>query len=201
MLERSQIEMNRPDGKIDPRVKTWWDNVLAGGTSEAHPVHGDRVHARVRNGRLEVSGRLEQPRDVEQVADQARMRAGHGVAEVDTSGLRVADRHERPALYDQTLVAAYPDRATAELAKRLIDEHARVRPESHAIVDRTNISQLRDVLPPAHLDDARRRIDRGEALLVLRVDETRAYTVRSLMEEETRSVWTTATPPEPARRG
>jgi hypothetical protein len=37
-------------------------------------------------------------------------------------------------------------------------------------------------------------------VLVMRVDETDAFTVRGLIEEETRCHWTLATPPEVAAR-
>ena len=51
-------------------------------------------------------------------------------------------------------------------------------------------------MPADYLDDARKHLERGAALLIMRVDETLAFRVRGLLEEDTRSQWTVATPPE-----
>jgi hypothetical protein len=48
------------------------------------------------------------------------------------------------------------------------------------------------------LIDVRKAFDSGRAVLVLRVDETSAFRVRELLAQETRSLWTVATPPTPA---
>jgi hypothetical protein len=38
-------------------------------------------------------------------------------------------------------------------------------------------------------------LDSGHALLILRIDETEAFKVRELLDEDTRSEWTVAMPP------
>lgn len=186
---------------MDERINAWWDAVLAGETDEPHPIHGERVKVHLKHDNLELSGILEHAQDRDQLVRQARARIGNGVRKVDVERLVVAPRLERPGLLDQTIIGSYSDRATAELARNFIVEHSRMVPKQDAIVDQGNARQLANVLPPDYVDDARHRIELGEAVLVIRVDETAAFTVRGLLEEETRCHWTMATPPEVAARG
>jgi hypothetical protein len=188
-------------GDMDSRVSAWWDAVIAGEADEAHPIHGENLSARVKNGRLELSGRLARPNDRNELVMQARSRIGHGIREVDDTHLRVADHRERRGVLEQTLVAAFPDRGTATLARKVVLERSRITPLLETIVDHDHAANLRDLVPAEFVDDLKKRIERGEALLVLRVDETDAFTMRALLEEETRSTWTIATPPAVNARG
>lgn len=169
--------------------------MLAGETDEPHPVLGDRVSVRVAGERLVISGQLDRNEDRDELVKQARARIGRGIQELDTTHLKVADRHETPGLLDQTMIAAFPDPETAELACKFVLERSRVTPNQQAIVDRRNAGDLRKLLPEEFVEDARRRLESGDALLVLRVDETDAFLVREILEEDTRSSWTIATPP------
>ena len=54
------------------------------------------------------------------------------------------------------------------------------------------------MLPKDHVAGARKHIDRGDVLLVIRVDEAKAFKVRELLDEEVHSTWTMAAPPESA---
>jgi hypothetical protein len=47
---------------------------------------------------------------------------------------------------------------------------------------------------------ARKALDPGQALLLLTVDETEVFRVRELLEEDTRSEWTVASPPQLSAR-
>lgn len=186
---------------MDPRVSAWWDAVLAGDEDEPHPILGERISVRVAGERLKISGRLDRREDRDELLEQARAHVGRGIRHVDVSGLKVAERHEKPALLDQTLVASFRDRATAELARAFVLERSRVTPKGEAVIDRERASKLRNLLPADFVEDAKRRLDRGDALLILRVDETDAFKLRAQLDEDTRSRWTIATPPEVATRG
>lgn len=186
---------------MDERITRWWDAVLAGETDEPHPIHGARLKVRLKRDTLELSGVLDHARDREQLVREARARIGKGLSKVDVERLVVAPRLERPGVLDQTIAASYSDRATAELARNFLVEHGRVAPKREAIVDHANTKQLESLVPADYVVDVRRRIDRGEAVLIVRVDETAAFTVRGMLEEETRSLWTIAMPPEVAVRG
>ena len=169
--------------------------MLAGESDEPHPIFGERISVRVAGERLVISGELERDQDRDALLQQARARIGHGIRELDAARLRVAHGHERPGLLDQTLVAAFPDRETADLARKLVLEHSRVTPKSESVIDGTNTGYLRKMLPEEFLEDLRRRVERGDVLVVLRVDETEAFRVRELLDEDTRSSWTIAAPP------
>jgi hypothetical protein len=181
---------------MDARTAAWWNAVLAGETDEPHPLHGRHISVRLHRDRLELRGVLDRREDRAELVRQARSRIGKGVREVDVSRLVVAPRLERPGLLEQTIVASFSDRATAELARKFVLEHGRVAPMQEAIIDRTNVERLRSVVPREHVGDVQRRIDRDEAVLVMRVDEIAAFTLRGLLEEETRSLWSLAIPPE-----
>jgi hypothetical protein len=185
----------RPRKGDQMAVDAWWDAVLLGETDEPHPVFGRSISARIQGERLEIAGELERKSDRDELLEQARARIGHGVREVDAAHLKIARAGERPGILEQTLAAAFPNRATAELARKLVHERGRIRPAREAIVDRVNEGELRRLLPEEFVQDARQRIDKGDALLVLRIDETEAFSVRELLEEDTRSTWTIATPP------
>jgi hypothetical protein len=187
-------------GDLDPRISGWWDAVIAGEV-EPHPIYGENLSVRLKNGRLELSGELARRLDRDELVGQACSRIGHGVHEVDATHLRVADKREKPGVLEQTLVAAFPDRATATLARNVVLEHSRVVPKEEAIVDRRNSRELHRLVPGEYLDDAKKRLGRGDALLVMRVDETDAFRVRALLDEDTRSTWTIATPPAVGAHG
>ena len=186
--------MNQDRQATDPRVAAWWDAVVAGDTDEPHPIHGHHVSTHLRDGVLVLSGELVGKDDRDQLVRQARARIGRGLRDVDTSKLRLADNSEVAGVLEQTLVAAYPDIATARRAGKYVVEHSRAQPKEQAVLGRET-TDLRRLLPTDFIADARHRLARGESLLVLRVDETEAYRVRELMQEDTRSTWTIATPP------
>ena len=190
--------MNRKEG-VRTRLDAWWDDVLAGETDEPHPIHGDRIAVRLDGERLVLSGTLDTQEERDAVVRQARARIGRGFGQVDHSRLAVVDRHEKKGLLEQTLVAAYPDRSTAELARKFVLEHSQVKPRQDAIIDRAGHPRLREMLAGDYAGDARARLAGGDALLILTVDETAAFKVRQLLEEETRSTWTVAVPPRVIR--
>lgn len=188
--------MNKRPRKGDQTpVDAWWDAVLLGETDEPHPVFGQSISARIHGERLDIAGELDRKSDRDELLEEARARIGHGVKDVDASHLKVAHTNERPGILEQTLAAAFPNRETAELARKLVLERGRIRPTREAIVDAGDEGELRGLLPAEFVEEARQRIGKGDALLVLRIDETEAFRVRELLEEDTRSTWTIATPP------
>jgi hypothetical protein len=48
------------------------------------------------------------------------------------------------------------------------------------------------------LPTLRKALDAGNGVLIIRVDEAEAFEARDLLDEDTRSLWTMATPPVPA---
>jgi hypothetical protein len=192
---RAGRESLEPAGAATALVTAWWASVLAGDLYEPHPVYGS-LKAHLDGGRLRLSGELENEEDRNELVRQARAHIGHGIDRVDVSRLTVASHREKPGILSQTLISAFPNREAAEFARAFVLKHSRVAPLEDEVVDSTHADRLRNLLPEEFIDDAGKALDCGEALLILRVDETAAFRVRELLEEDTRSEWTIAVPPQ-----
>lgn len=191
----SRHESLEPARAAAALVTAWWASVLAGDVYQPHPVYGS-LKAHLEGGRLRLSGELESEADRDELVRQARERIGHGIDRVDVSRLTVANNSEKPGILSQTLVSAFPNREAAEFARAFVLKHSRAAPLQEEIVDSTHADRLGALLPDEFIDDAAKALNSGEALLVLRVDETAAFRVRELLEEDTRSEWTIAAPPQ-----
>lgn len=192
--KRSAHAVN-PAGASASVVNGWWASVLAGNVYEPHPIHGADLKIQLDGGRLRLSGELESDEDRKELVRQARERIDHGIDRVDASNLTVARRDEKPGILDQTLVSAFPSREAAEFARTFVIKHSRVVPKQHDIVDANHPDKPNALLPGAFVADARKALQAGQALLIMRIDETVAHRVRELLEEDTRSEWTIAAPP------
>jgi hypothetical protein len=192
---RSGRESLEPGGAAAALIDAWWASVLAGDLYEPHPAYGS-LKAHLDGGRLRLSGELENEEDRNDLVRQARERIGHGIDGVDVSRLRVASNREKPGILSQTLISAFPNRDAAEFARVFVLKHSRVAPLEDEVFDSTHADRLQDLLPEEFIDDAGKALDSGEALLILRVDEIAAFRVRELLEEDTRSEWTIAVPPQ-----
>jgi hypothetical protein len=184
-----------PAGAGMALVDAWWASLLAGSVDEPHPVYGD-LKAHLDGAGLRLSGELENEADRNELVSQARERIGHGIDRVDVSRLKVASRREKPGVLHQTLISAFPNREAAEFARAFVVKHSRVAPLNDEIVDSEHASRLDSLLPEEFIRDAGKALDEGGALLIVRVDETAAFRVRELLEEDTRSEWTIAMPPQ-----
>lgn len=171
----------------------WWKQVLAGDVAARHPVHGDELKVKLNEGRLVLSGEVPSKRDRDRLVREARERVGRGLHEYDARRLKIRPKDERPGVLSQTIAAAYSGRDTADVALRSFLEHIRTKPLLAQVVE--GASKLDAVVPPELVDDARKELERGQALVVVEVDETDAFRARALLEEETRSTWTGAAPP------
>lgn len=167
--------------------------MLAGETAARHPIHGDDLKVKLTDGRLVVSGEVPSTRDRDELAREARKRVGRGLHEFDASRLRIRPQNEKSGVLTQLLVAAYGHRDTAEVALNFVMEHVRHKPLRAELLDKR--SNLADVLPAELLEDAKQRIQSGNTLVAVDVDETEAFDVRALLEEDTQSMWTVAAPP------
>jgi len=179
-------------------IDAWWATVLAGDVSEPHPVFGD-VKVQLHGSRLRLSGELESDAERKDLVDQARQRIGHGIDGVDASGLKVTSRKEKAGVLEQTLGSAFPSRDAAEFARDFVIKHSRVVPKQSEIVDGHH-ADIRKRVPADFARAARKALDSGQALLILTVDEIEAFRVRELLEEDTRSEWTVAAPPQLSAR-
>ncbi len=194
--ERTNVsQAMQPARAATALVNAWWASVLAGDLYQPHPVYGP-LKTHLYGGRLRLSGELETADDRNELVRQARERIGHGIDRVDASQLTVANSKEKPGILSQTLMSAFPNREAAEFAHAFVLKHRRIAPLRDEIVDSTHADRLRTLLPEEFIGAAGKALDAGGALLILTVDETAAFRVRALLEEETRSEWTIAVPPQ-----
>jgi hypothetical protein len=189
------VQQVEADGASASAADAWWASVLAGNVYAPHPIHGPDVKVRLDGNRLGLSGELESEEDRNELVRQARERVGHGIDRVDASDLTLAKRDEEHGILDQTLMSAFPNREAAEYARAFVIKHSRVVPMKDHIVDPDQPDGMTDLVTEDFIPVARKALEKGKALLVLRVDETEAFRVRVLLEEDTRSEWTIATPP------
>jgi hypothetical protein len=189
--------VQRPDSS-GPRVRTWWAAVLAGLVDEPHPNFGADVAVAFKGGTLRLSGELPTEEDRKQLLDEARAYVGHGIDAVDARQLRVIKRREKPGILDQTLIAAFADRDVAEFARRYLLDSRRIKVKHEEILDGKQEGRARRLLPDGFMKEVHKAFDSGGAILILKVDETAAFRVRELLAQETRSLWTVATPPTAA---
>jgi hypothetical protein len=173
--------------------------VIVGHQAESHPIYGDALKVKLRHGVLRLSGEVASIEDRERLIAEARRFVRRGVDDVDARSLRVARRDEEAGILEQRLIAAFPRREIAEYALAYVLEHSRVKPKEQAIVDSAKDEKLGSLAEFAR--NARRALEAGDSILILRVDETEAFEVRELLDEEIGSLWTIAMPPEPTNGG
>jgi hypothetical protein len=177
-------------------IDAWFDTVLAGEADEPHPIHGERVKVKFTDGLMTLSGELDTERDRNELVRQAESRIGSGFQKVDAENLRVAKRPEKYGVLNQTLIAAFEEPDVAELVRNFINQRSRHLPKLQEVVKAGDVDKLRRLLPEQFVTDAQKALEKkNNALLILSVDETDAFDVRRLLEEDTRSTWTIALPP------
>src|SRR5487761_471203 len=182
-------------------IDAWWNAVLAGGVDEPHPVHGDDLKVSIRHGVLRLAAALPTEEDKKELLTKARAYVGHGIDKVDAKRVRVVKRTEQPGILDQTLIAAFPNRDVAEIARKYLIEFRRLKAKQLEILDPSQEEKARRLLPEAFMSDVQKAFKAGEAVLVLRIDETDAFKVREMLAEDTRSRWTVTAPPTAAASG
>lgn len=191
-----------PSDTTTGRTKAWWAAVLAGLVDDPHPIYGADLHVAFKGGVLRLSGELPSEADRKELLEEARGHVGKGADAIDAKHLTVAKGNEKAGVLEQTLIAAFPNRDVAEFARKYLVESRRVQAKQLEILDsRHGEAKARQLLPPEFMSDVQRAFKAGDAVLLLRVDETSAFKVRELLAEETRSLWTIATPLTPAPRG
>jgi hypothetical protein len=189
----------QPPDKV--AIDAWWKAVLAGGVDEPHPVHGDDLRVSIRHGVLHLTGALPTEEDRQELLQTAEKHLGHAIEKVDAEHLKIVKRKEKQGILDQTLIAAFPNRAVAELTRNFLVDIRRLKPKQLEILDRGQEDVLRRLVPQEFVGDIEKAFDGGEAVLIVRVDETDAFKVREMLAEDTRSRWTVSTPPTAADQG
>lgn len=188
----------QPPDSSGARVRTWWAAVLAGLIDEPHPNFGADVAVAFKGSTLRLSGELPTEEDKRQLLEEAREYVGHGIDAVEAKQLKAVKSREKPGILDQTLIAAFAGREVAEFARSYLLDSRRIKVKHEEILDGKQEGRALRLLPDGFMKEVHKAFDSGGAVLILRVDETAAFRVRELLAQETRSLWTVATPPTAA---
>ena len=189
----------QPPETAELRTRSWWAAVLAGQVDDPHPFYGADLDVAFKGGVLHLSGELPSEDDRQRLLEEAGEVVGRGIDAIDAKHLRVARHKEMRGILDQTLIAAFENRDVAEFARRYMVETRRIEPTLLEILDAGQEVRARELLPKDFIGDVEKATKAGQAVLIMRVDETSAFDVRKLLAEETRSLWTIAAPPVPSR--
>ena len=173
--------------------------MLVGHTDDSHPVYGDSVRARLHGGVLHLLGELVSDQERQKLIREARQFVGRGLEDVDARRLRVKRPDSPRGVLDQTIIAAYPNADLAEYALEFLREHSRVTPKEAQVLKSDGGPKLERLGDFAQ--NVSKALDAGNGVLIIRVDEAEAFEAREMLDEDTRSLWTVATPPVPAKDG
>jgi hypothetical protein len=98
---------------------------------------------------------------------------------------------------DQTIIAAFASLAQAEHARKSLRGHGRLAPKQLVVVKSGQDPVLNQIGEFAV--DVRKALADGNAIVIVRLDESDAFEALEHLDQDTRSRWTVAMPPVPAR--
>jgi len=183
-------------------IRAWWTAVLAGQADASHPVHGSNLKTRLEGETLIISGTVATEDDRDRIAGETDHLKGHGISTVRNELEILPDDTDEQDLLIQTLVGIFENAEQAGFARDYLESHPHVHPQLIQAIDSEGgadgRAQFRALLPEAFWDEAEKAFEHGQALLILTVDETKAFTARELLADETRSLRTLILPPEAA---
>lgn len=157
------------------------------------------MRARLHGGVLHLVGELVSDQERQKLIREARQFVGRGLDDVDARRLRVKRPDSPREVLDQTIIAAYPNADLAEYALEFLREHSRVTPKEAQVLRSDGGPKLERLGDFAQ--NVSKALDAGNGVLIIRVDEADAFEAREMLDEDTRSLWTVATPPVPAKDG
>jgi hypothetical protein len=184
---------------VQESVRAWWSAVLAGHVDQTHPVRSG-VSAEVKGEVLHLNGSVTSGEERQELVEEAAQLKGRGITQVQDNLVVQAETEDRVGVLVQTIVAVYENGEQAQAAADALFAHGHtprgmmkvVTPDSDRVAEGLHV-----VLPELNWSDADRALDAGRSLLVVVVDETAAFAVRELLDEETHSLLIVIAPPEP----
>lgn len=183
---------------VPQEIKDWWAKTLLGEQMAAHPVFGNDVRVEARDGVVTLRGTVEDADQAQELEREAR--SINAVRDV-INHLTVLKTGEKYHL--QTVIAAFPDCDSAELASRQIESWTFHEDRPGAILQ--SVDDTRERLekraraawvPPESIKRYVDAVKQGKTLLVERVPEDDALRVISALEGSS-AEWIQTLPPEP----
>jgi hypothetical protein len=189
---------------VRDQVRAWWTSFLTGQVDQPYPIYNAQVEAVLDRDALTVIGTVPTEADREAIeAEVERLRRyGVTVAKVDVTVL--PEETGEPGLLVQTLLVTYETEAQARFAAAYLQcqshlGRARIAVFGAAVRKSGELAEVKALIPRPYWDQVRGAIKQGHAILVVAVDETKAFQVREILDEETRSLQTLVLPPEPRK--
>jgi hypothetical protein len=194
-LESASMSGKEPVDVLRVRAQAWWVSLVAGQLDQSHPIHGQRLRIQFENGVLTLTGELPSQADIDTLLAEAEEFRPQGIDEL-RSELSVAETPDEEGVLVQTLLSAFEGPEQAGFAGSIVLGHIHVHAVRLLVVEPGQ--SLDGLLPEGFRTDAESALAEGRSLLILTVDEVVAFAARQVLEEETRSLWTQALPPQPA---
>ncbi len=184
---------------VQESVRAWWGAVLAGHVDDAHPVRRG-VFAQMKGEVLHLSGSVTSGEERQTLVEEAALLKGHGISEVEDNIVVQSGTDDRVGVLVQTIMATYENVEQAQAAADVLFARGHTPRGFMKVLppDCDRVAEgLHVILPELNWGDAEQALDAGESLLIVVVDETAAFSVRELLDEETHSLLIVIAPPEP----
>ena len=183
------------DAVTQPAIEAWWLSVLEGGVIQAHPIYvGLRAH--VANGVLVITGTVPTTEARGEVVQVARRVCATAVRDIQDKITVRPDDDGQAGLLMQTVIAIFSDGSQADFAMQYIEGRPDVMAESLQLIVQSDANvSWEQAVPEEYRHTVGKALAAGHAVVVSTVDETRAFRLRELLEEETKSIETLVSPP------
>lgn len=178
---------------LDPKVETWWADVLNGLSPGRHPLQ-PRIQATLEDETLTVSGAVGSETELEEVERAARRYCGDAIPHI-AFDVRIEPQSDgRHGLLRQVLWASFENCDQATIAADLLRERLSDAISDVAVLERTSDVEASRI-PPSYAEDVEACLNDGRAVLVIEADETDTFFVQEVLDQDTRSLQTTVIPP------
>ncbi len=197
--DAAEASAGQPADMTGDRTKAWWSQVLAGQTAQTHPTWGSDLKFKVRGDELLVTGTLANDEDLAELTREVDAMKGNGISDYTIDVVVSPPETAQEGLLEQTLVGVYETADQARFAVSFIESSYHVTPTRMRVIEPAEVGDAatRSIVPDEYWDDVEKALGEGHALLVLTVDEVKAFRAREALDEETRSLATFILPPQP----
>ena len=185
------------------QVRAWWTSILIRQVDQPYPVHSNHVQARIDGGVLIVTGTVPTEADRQDIQTEIQNLIGNGITEARNEVMVAADASGESGLLVQTLLGTFANEEQARFAATYLQSQSHVRPVAiHVLASGAETAvaaetmSVRQLLTKELWEGVCKTLAAHGAILVVTVDETRAFAAREVLDEETRSLATLVLPPE-----
>jgi hypothetical protein len=180
---------------IHSPIDAWWLSVLAGSSAGSHPVMNE-IKARMDGDTVVLSGTVAAERDRDDVEREVR-----GLQSPLITGVRneievKPTNTEQPGLTTQVVMAFYATAEQAEFAREYLETLDRRTMIDLELAADPSDPSWRALVPPDFHEDVEQALLGERVALIAKADETDAFKLREIIDEETRSLATLVAPPQ-----